>query len=272
MTAKPLQDKTIVVTGSSGLLGRQHALAIAEAGGIPALLDLSAENLLQQAEEIQVACGVTPICLEADVTNKDSLQHSLNAIRTASGQVDGLVNNAANNPKMEDKNEEGWLRFENLPLEIWENDLSVGLTGAFLCSQIFGAEMAQAGSGVIVNVASDLSLISPDQRIYREAGLPSDQQPVKSVTYSAIKTGLLGLTRYLATYWAEQGVRVNAISPGSVENSQPKEFVQNLEQLIPIGRMARPDEYRGALVFLLSDASSYMTGSNLVMDGGRTIW
>ena len=157
-------------------------------------------------------------------------------------------------------------------LEQWQADLAVGLTGAFLCSRLFGGEMAKQGRGVIVNVASDLALIGPDQRLYRKSGLPDELQPVKPVTYSVVKAGLLGLTRYLATYWATAGVRVNAISPGGIYTDQPEEFVERLSNLIPLGRMARVDEYEGAILFLCSDASSYMTGANLVVDGGRTSW
>jgi len=132
--------------------------------------------------------------------------------------------------------------------------------------------MARCGRGAIVNIASDLALIAPDQRIYREPSLPDEAQPVKPVSYSVVKTALVGLTRYLATYWADRGVRVNAISPGGVRQSQPEDFVARLSSLIPLGRMARPDEYRAALLFLCSDASSYMTGANLVIDGGRSVW
>ena len=150
--------------------------------------------------------------------------------------------------------------------------LAVGLTGAFLCSQVFGTWMAGNGGGVILNIASDLSVIAPDQRLYRKDGLPEAEQPVKPVTYSVIKTGLIGLTRYLATYWAEQGVRVNALSPGGVYVGQPPEFVARLAALIPLGRMAERDEYTAAVQFLCSDASRYMTGQNIVMDGGRSAW
>jgi NAD(P)-dependent dehydrogenase (short-subunit alcohol dehydrogenase family) len=161
---------------------------------------------------------------------------------------------------------------ENFPLDVWNDDLRVGLTGAFLCSRVFGSEMAKRGKGVILNIASDLALISPDQRLYRQLGIPDDQQPVKPVTYSVVKTGLIGLTRYLATYWASSGVRVNAISPGGVFNNQPEIFLAELYQRIPLGRMANADEYQGSILFLCSDASSYMTGANLVVDGGRTCW
>ena len=151
--------------------------------------------------------------------------------------------------------------------------IAVGLTGAFLCSKEFGTAMARDGKGgVILNIASDLSVFSPDQRLYRKEGLSDDIQPVKPVTYSVIKAGLIGLTRYLATYWADKGVRSNALSPGGVYTGQSEEFVQRLTSLIPMGRMACKDEYRSAIQFLCSDASAYMNGQNVVMEGGRSVW
>ena len=163
------------------------------------------------------------------------------------------------------------LVFENFLLEDWDFQLKVGLKGAMLCSQVFGQEMAKRGEGIILNIASDLSVFAPDQRLYKKDGLRPDQQPVKPVTYSVIKHGLIGLTKYLATYWAEQGVRCNALSPGGVYNGQSDEFVQKLIELIPLKRMASKDEYRGAVQFLCSDASAYMNGQNFVMDGGRSV-
>lgn len=169
-----------------------------------------------------------------------------------------------------DKGVQETSRLENFPIDQWDLQMAVGLTGAFLCSQVFGSAMARDGrGGVILNIASDLSVFSPDQRLYRREGLPEQMQPVKPVTYSVIKAGLVGLTRY---YWAERGVRANALSPGGVFNEQGDEFVQRLTTLIPLGRMASRDEYHCAIQFLCSDASAYLNGQNIVMDGGRSVW
>jgi NAD(P)-dependent dehydrogenase (short-subunit alcohol dehydrogenase family) len=267
-----LTGRVAVITGGTGLLGQQHAEAIANGGGIPILADIRVEGVDTQSRLWKDRFGDSACAIKADITQPKSIKSLLAEILERFGRVDILINNAANNPKMEKTADVEFSRLENFPLKQWESDLSVGLTGAFLCSQIIGSEMARRKSGVIVNVASDLAVIAPDQRLYRKAGLPDDQQPVKPVTYSVVKTGLIGLTRYLATYWAEAGIRVNAISPGGVYNNQPDEFVKRLANLIPLGRMAKMDEYQAAILFLCSDASSYMTGTNLVIDGGRSSW
>jgi NAD(P)-dependent dehydrogenase (short-subunit alcohol dehydrogenase family) len=267
-----LTGRVAVITGGAGLLGEKHAEAIALAGGTPVLVDVNLAAAERKARLLADRFGVQAAGFRADITKRDEVEALLSAILERFGTVDVLINNAANNPKVEGASDLPWSRFEIFPLEAWQADLSVGLTGAFLCCQVIGAELARRGRGVIVNIASDLAVIAPDQRLYRQEGLPDDRQPVKPVTYSVVKTALLGLTRYLATYWADRNVRVNAISPGGVFNDHPEEFVRRLAQLIPMGRMARLDEYRGAILFLCTDASSYMTGANLVVDGGRTCW
>jgi NAD(P)-dependent dehydrogenase (short-subunit alcohol dehydrogenase family) len=266
-----LTDRVAVITGGGGLLGLQHGLALARAGATVALLDLSADRAKANAERIRTAAG-DAIGVGVDITRQEALAVVRDALLARYGRVDVLINNAANNPKVEAGGTVNFSRLENFPVAIWDADVAVGLTGAFLCSQVFGTEMAARGKGAILNIASDLALIGPDQRIYREPGLPADAQPAKPVTYSVVKAGLVGLTRYLATYWAERGVRANALSPGGVYNGQPDDFVVRLTNLIPLGRMAHVDEYQSAVLFLCSDASSYMTGGNLVVDGGRTAW
>ena len=267
-----LTGRVAIITGGAGLLGEQHARAVAQAGGIPVLVDLNGECALGKAAKLAKEFGVPASSIAANIADRSQVESILPKVLEQHGRVDILINNAANNPRVERSSEVNFSRFEHFPIEQWADDLAVGLTGAFLCSQVIGTAMARQHRGVIVNVASDLALIGPDQRLYRQEGLPEDLQPVKPVTYSVVKSGLLGLTRYLATYWADRGVRVNSISPGGVYNSQPQDFLTRLSSLIPLGRMAAVDEYQGAILFLCSDASSYMTGSNLVVDGGRTCW
>jgi NAD(P)-dependent dehydrogenase (short-subunit alcohol dehydrogenase family) len=267
-----LTGRVAVITGGAGLLGEQHARAIAAAGGIPVLVDIQPERAKEKAAVLAREYGVPAMGCGADITKQPEIEALRDEITFRLGRLDILINNAANNPKMEASAEVNFSRLENFPLAQWEADIAVGLTGAFLCSKVLGTYMAVNGGGVIVNVASDLALIAPDQRIYRQPGVADHLQPVKPVTYSVVKSALVGLTRYLASYWADHKVRVNAISPGGVYNGQPDDFVQRLTNLIPLGRMAAANEYQGAIVFLCSDASSYMTGTNLVVDGGRSCW
>jgi len=267
-----LTGRVAVITGGAGLLGTKHAEIIAAAGGTPVLLDLPQAKPEAAAAAIATKYGVDAIGLVTDITQPAEVENVRDKLLARFRRIDILINNAANNPKVESGGSKVWSRLENFPLEVWNDDLRVGLTGAFLCSRVFGSEMAKRGRGVILNIASDLAVIAPDQRLYRQQGLPEDEQPVKPVTYSVVKTGLIGLTRYLATYWATSGVRVNSISPGGVFNNQPQAFLAELHQRIPLARMAHADEYQGSILFLCSDASSYMTGANLVVDGGRTCW
>lgn len=268
-----LTGRVAIITGGLGFLGQKHAEIIACAGGIPVMVDICIPSTAEQGTDTwKSRFGAQTCVLKCDITNPEEVHALLAEVLKRYGRVDILINNAANNPKMENTSDVNFSRLENFPLAQWQADLAVGLTGSFLCSQVFGADMAKRKQGVIVNISSDLGLIAPDQRIYRQEGLPEEQQPAKPVTYSVVKHGLIGLTKYLATYWANSGVRVNALSPGGVFNGQPKDFVVRLTNLIPMERMADYDELQGAILFLCSDASSYMTGTNLVIDGGRTCW
>ncbi|MGE8061430.1 SDR family oxidoreductase [Pseudomonas sp. NPDC089547] len=267
-----LDGRVALITGGGGLLGYQHAATIAGLGGLPVLLDISAEALAANAAKLLAQTGCEALTLKADITDLAALTIAFDQLMARHGRVDVLINNAARNPKVESGADKDFSRLEHFPWEQWRLDLDVGLGGAFNCAKVFGAQMARQGRGVIVNIASDLGVIAPDQRLYRVEGREAEQQPVKPVTYSVVKHGLIGLTKYLATYWCEQGVRCNALSPGGVYAGQNDVFVSKLAQLIPLGRMAEADEYRGAIAFLCSDASSYMNGANLVVDGGRSTW
>jgi NAD(P)-dependent dehydrogenase (short-subunit alcohol dehydrogenase family) len=268
LAAFDLTGKTALITGAAGLLGLEHAAALAELGARVILTDLDLDRLGAIASDLDVSHPGRVAAAKMDVTNSASIA----TVSDQCGPIDILVNNAAIDPKFEKS--AGSLEFsrlEHFPLASWDHQIAVGLTGAFLCAQIFGSDMAERGAGVILNIASDLSVIAPDQRLYRQEGLADHAQPVKPVTYSVIKAGLVGLTRYLAAYWADRGVRVNALSPGGVFNGHDQAFVDRLSALIPMGRMAQRPEYRAAVQFLCSPASSYMTGQNILIDGGRTI-
>ncbi len=267
-----MRDKVCLVTGAAGLLGREFSDALLRSGAKVCLLDINEAELKEREKVFAKKYPGRCLAVKVDITDEQSVLLAKKAIMQRFGRINVLINNVANNPKVEKNVKTNFSRFENFPLEQWEKDFAVGSRGVFLCCKVFGAEMARKKEGVIVNIASDLAVIAPDQRIYLEGGLAANRQPVKPVTYSVIKTGLLGLTRYLATYWADRNVRVNALSPGGVYTKQPKEFVKRLTNLIPMGRMADISEYREAVIFLCSDASRYMTGQNLVMDGGRSVW
>jgi NAD(P)-dependent dehydrogenase (short-subunit alcohol dehydrogenase family) len=268
-----LRGRVALVTGGSGLLGAQHARALAEIGASMVIADIDMGRAEAEAAKVRAEFPQgRAMALKLDVTSQESVAAGLETVLREFGGIHVLVNNAAVDPKVTRDGVVETSRLEHFPLEQWHFQIGVGLTGAFLCSQAFGGWMASHGGGTILNIASDLAVFAPDQRLYRKPGLPADRQPVKPVTYPVIKTALVGLTRYLATYWNEAGIRVNALSPGGVFNGQGDEFVARLSQLIPLGRMARADEYRAAIQFLCSDASSYMTGQNVVMDGGRSAW
>ena len=265
-----LDGRVAVVTGATGLLGRAHAAALAGAGAHVVVTDVSEEACSGLARELSRE-GPAALGFPADVTSPQSLTALRDAVLGRFDRLDVLVNNAAINEKVEPGSDASLATaFETLPLSSWKRALDVNLTGVFLCCQVLGAVMAKQKSGSIVNIASTYGVVAPDQRLYRRPD--GTQAFYKSAAYPSTKAAVLGLTRYLAAYWSAAGVRVNALSPGGVENGQDPSFVERYAARTPLGRMARPDEYQGALVFLASEASSYMTGANLVVDGGFTAW
>ena len=268
-----LDGRVAIVTGATGLLGRHHARALARAGASVVVTDVDEERcrafaaeLAREAEREGAAIGVA-----ADVTKKPSVEALLGATLARFGGVDVLVNNAAVNDMFESPQAGAELsKFENYPLELWQRSLDVNVTGTFLCAQVVGAEMARRGRGSIVNIASTYGIVAPDQAIYERPD--GTQSFFKSAAYPATKGAVISLTRFVAAYWGKAGVRCNCISPGGVENAQDAHFVESYARRTPLGRMSQPTELAGALVFLASDASSYVTGSNVVVDGGWTAW
>lgn len=268
-----LNDKVIVVTGASGLLGEKHAEAIACYGGTPVLIDLSEDKINKTVEQLNKKYNVNSMGYVVDITDEEAVKKNVSEVIQKYGKIDGLINNAANNPKVEDSENINFSRLENFPENVWNDDLDVGLKGAFLCAKYYGYEISKnPKGGSILNISSDLGLVAPDQDLYLVEGLPPEKQAVKPVTYSVVKTGIIGLTRYLATYWSKNNVRSNAICPGGVDNNQNEEFISKVSEKIPLGRLANVNEYQGTVVWILSDASSYLNGAIIPIDGGRTAW
>jgi NAD(P)-dependent dehydrogenase (short-subunit alcohol dehydrogenase family) len=265
-----LEGRVAVITGGAGLLGVHHAQAIAGAGGIPVLLDLDEEKAHTAAKKLAADFQVDAWGAGVDITDQSALREFLARLLKQHGRIDILINNAANNPKVEAQS--GFSRVETFPLDQWDADVEVGLKGAFLCAQIFGGEMARRGAGVIINISSEYGISAPDQRLYRIEGLPEENQPVKPASYTVVKSGIIGMTKYLATYWGNRGVRTNCITIAGVFNGQPDEFVRRYVRAVPLGRMALPNEYEGSILYLCADASRFLNGANLVVDGGKSCW
>jgi len=260
-----LKDKTALVTGALGLIGKKYCEALAMAGANVVVADLDGDKAVQFAAEL----GPQHLGITLNVTDKASVTAACNAVVSKYGSIDILVNNAAINDMFENPAMAKELSaFENYPLEAFQQSLDVNITGVFLCAQVFGSIMASQGSGSIINIASTYGIVGPDQSIYKDEN--GEQNFYKSAAYPVTKGAVISFTRFLAAYWGQKGVRVNTLSPGGVENNQHQFFIQNYTAKTLLGRMAKADDYQGALIFLASDASAYMTGANLIVDGGWT--
>jgi NAD(P)-dependent dehydrogenase (short-subunit alcohol dehydrogenase family) len=260
-----LEGKVAIVTGACGLLGKQHCKALAEAGANVVVTDVNKD----QTEVVAKELGNNNLGISMDVTSADSIREALQTILKHFGKIDILVNNAAINDMFENPAlaaEQSM--FEHYPLASWEQSWKVNVTGVFLCSQVFGTAMVKQGGGSIINIASTYGVVAPDQSIYKNE--KGEQLFYKSPVYPVTKSAVIGFTKYLAAYWGEKNVRVNALSPGGVENRQDNYFIQNYSEKTLLKRMAEPGDYKGAIVFLASNASAYMTGANLIVDGGWT--
>ena len=260
-----LKDRVAIVTGSLGLLGKEHCIALAEAGAHVVVTDLDEKR----CKEFAPCLKPEALGAGADISDKESVNGLLDKTLAHFGRIDILVNNAAVDEKFETPLAALKMsQFENFPLTLWKKIMDVNVTGMFLCSQIIGSAMAEQGRGSIINIASTYGVVGPDQSIYMT---PEGQQAFfKSPAYPVSKGAVISFTRFLASYWGHRGVRVNTLSPGGVENAQNDFFVKNYAAKTLLGRMAQPSDYRGAVVYLASDASNYMTGANLIVDGGWT--
>ena len=257
-----LTDKTVILTGAAGYLGGNYADGLSQSGANVVLADINYQGCKKLEHKIREKYDVDPLSVKLDLTQSKSINNLVSKITKKYSDIDVLINNAAyqGTPKIRTAG------FENLTLETWNQAISVNLTGIFLLSQQIGKIMKNQKFGNIINISSIYGIVGADQRIYGKSGQNS------AVFYAATKGAVLNLTRYLASFWNRTGIRVNTFSPGGVENKQDKNFIRNYSKKTMIGRMARNDEYVGALIFLASDASSYMTGSNLIIDGGWTAW
>ena len=266
-----LKSGFYIVTGGLGLLGKMHCEAIIKFGGIPVVFDINTTELINFQKEFEKYGSRKPIFLKTDITNEDSIRKSLEILLQKDIKIKGLINNAARNPSVSSEGLFNSNRLEDFDIKEWKKDIEVGLTGAFLCTKVIGSNMNSNDGGSIVNISSDLGLIAPNQSIYKKDNLQESQQSVKPVSYSVVKSGLIGLTKYTSTYWPLK-VRCNCLCPGGIYTEQPEDFLNKITQLIPMQRMANKDEYKGSIIYLLSDASSYMNGSVIAIDGGRTAW
>jgi len=264
-----LSGRTAIVTGGAGLLGTQFSNTLGSAGASVLVADVSLARAQEVADQIADKGGKA-LAVEVDVTKPESMTEMVSVAVDKFGSADVLVNSAALDPKFEsDMRGQHSNAFEDYPLEKWQASLFVNLTGAFLATQAVVRQMVQQDAGVVVNICSTYGLAGPDQRLYQREGQPPEYKPVD---YSVTKAGILGFTRYLAAYYGERNIRVNALSPGGVYNQHDEEFSKAYSARAILGRMANIDEMNGAMLFLCSDASSYMTGSNLIVDGGWTAW
>ena len=268
-----IKDKVVIITGAAGLLAEQHIEIVLENDAIGILLDINKPRLqakrnfyLRKYKNAKIDIFV------GDISSEKFIQSvKLNVIKKYK-KIDVLINNAAVDYKLDKKHKNliSKTQLENFDLGLWQKDLNVGLTGALICTKYFGSEMAKKKSGVILNIASDLSFIAPDNRIYN-SGKNNTLKTVKPVSYSVVKHGIVGLTKYTSVYWADKNVRCNALAPGGIRTDQPDSFIKKISKLIPMKRMAKKGEYKSSILFLISEASSYMNGAVMVVDGGRTV-
>jgi NAD(P)-dependent dehydrogenase (short-subunit alcohol dehydrogenase family) len=257
-----LSEKVVFLTGAAGLLGTQYATALSSAGANVVLADINYTKCKKIENELKKKYNASPFSIKMDISNKKSIDNAITKVMKKFSKIDVLVNNAV----FPETQKERSIPFEKFPLELWNKIFAVNVTGVFLCNQKIGSIMVKQKKGSIINISSMYGIVAADQRIYGDSGLNS------TAAYAVTKSSLFNFTRYLASYWRNTGVRINTLTLGGVENNQDPKFIQKYSEKTMIGRMAKKNEFTGALIFLASDASSYMTGSNMVVDGGWTAW
>jgi len=271
-TNKTLRGRTALITGAGGLLGPHHGIGLTSAGAKVVLADIDSKGLEISKNKILKFNNKAEIeTIILDITDLNAVREFQKTYTSNNKYIDILVNNAALNPTMKEVGSKVVGKIEDYDMDQWNKEIDVGITGAFICSRVFGTRMAAEGYGVIINISSDLAIRAPDQRVYSPTMSFDDIQSYKPLGYSIVKTSLIGMTRYLAEYWGHKNVRVNALLPGGVYNNQPQQLVENVKKRTLLGRWANVDEYEDVIVFLASDSSAYMTGQSIVMDGGRSV-
>ena len=257
-----LSNRVVIVTGAAGNLGSKYAEGLTQAGANVVLADIDYTACKKLGKDLETKYSIPNMAIKLDLNDKSSIKKMVLKTVKQFSKIDVLINNAAYQGTKKTRK----IKFEDFPLDEWNKAVSVNLTGVFLTCQEVGKIMIKQKHGNIINISSTYGLVGPDQRIYGISGQNA------AAFYSATKAAIINLTRYLASYWNRTGIRVNSLSPGGVENNQELNFIKRYSEKTMLGRMAKNDEYIGAIIFLSSNASSYMTGSNLVVDGGWTAW
>ncbi|MGM7693029.1 SDR family oxidoreductase [Staphylococcus saprophyticus] len=273
-----LQDKVIILTGGLGLIGSKYTEALLSYGANVVLIDIKEDEWLSSKlhlEKFKKFSNQRLDYFNSNITNENTVESVYNKVMESYGKIDVLINNACNNPKLDNNHSlEANNRLETMKIETWSSDLNVGLTGAFICTRVFSKGLKKGKNPLVINISSDLGLIAPDQSLYNSEDTPFEYMAVKPVTYSIIKSALIGFTKYLSTYWIKDKniIRSIALVPGGVKNNQNKEFIDKVNNKIPLGSLANPEDYQSTIVYLCSDYSNYLNGSILTIDGGRTAW
>ncbi len=269
-----LNKKNALVTGAAGILGPQHALALNELGFNIILIDIDLKNLKKKYEIIKkkLKKNTKVFYYKCDITKEDQVEKISDKLIKSKIFVDVLVNNADDNPKMTNYKNSFSGRIEDYSIKRLSKEISVGIIGTFICSKIFSKHMKKRKKGVIINISSDLGIVAPDQSVYDKSENIKKIKHFKPIAYSISKHAIIGITKYLSTYWASNNIRCNTLVPGAVLKNQPEFLLKNIIKRVPLKRLANETEYKKAIQFLATDSSSYMTGQSLIIDGGRTVW